>query len=43
MDWEKIVFEKVNRELLDFLDKSPTSFHAVANMGAMLELYLIPI
>ncbi|MCI8658760.1 MAG: M18 family aminopeptidase [Lachnospiraceae bacterium] len=37
MDWEKIVFEKVNRELLDFLDKSPTSFHAVANMGAMLE------
>ena len=29
--------EKVNRELLEFLDSSPTSFHAVANMKAMLE------
>lgn len=30
-------FDKINRELLDFLDNSPTSFHAVANMRAMLE------
>ncbi len=29
--------KQINRELLDFLDASPTSFHAVANMGAMLE------
>lgn len=37
MNWEKSVFEGINRELLDFLDKSPTSFHAVANMREMLE------
>ena len=30
-------FDKINQELLDFLDNSPTSFHAVANMRAMLE------
>lgn len=28
---------KINRELLEFLDNSPTGFHAVANMKAMLE------
>ena len=30
-------FEEVNRELLAFLDNSPSSFHAVANMAQMLE------
>ena len=30
-------FDQVNRELLAFLDASPTSFHAVASMGDMLE------
>ena len=29
--------EMINQELLDFLDHSPTSFHATANMAAMLE------
>ena len=28
---------KINQELLDFLDGSPTSFHAVAEMKAMLD------
>lgn len=32
-----IPFEKINQELLSFLDNSPTSFHAVANMQAELE------
>lgn len=31
------MFETINQELLEFLNHSPTSFHAVANMGAMLE------
>ncbi len=30
-------FEQVNRELLAFLDASPSSFHAVENMKEMLE------
>ena len=30
-------FEKTNQELMEFLDNSPSSFHAVANMKAMLE------
>lgn len=30
-------YEKTNQELLAFLDSSPSSFHAVANMKAMLE------
>lgn len=30
-------YERINRELLEFLDNSPSSFHAVANMKAMLE------
>ncbi len=30
-------YEEVNRQLLTFLDDSPSSFHAVANMKAMLE------
>lgn len=29
--------EEINRELLAFLDASPTSFHAAANMSRMLE------
>ncbi len=33
----KRAFEEINQELLDFLDHSPTSFHAVANMREMLE------
>ena len=37
MNWEKSVFQEINQELLDFLDRSPTSFHAVANMGRMLK------
>lgn len=32
-----IAFDEINRELLTFLDNSPSSFHAVANMKAMLE------
>ena len=31
------MFETINQELLEFLNHSPTSFHAVANMGARLE------
>lgn len=34
---EKTTVEKVNRELLDFLNISPTSFHAVANMEKLLK------
>ena len=34
---EKFEFDSTNRELLAFLDNSPSSFHAVANMKAMLE------
>lgn len=30
-------YEGINQELLAFLDSSPSSFHAVANMKAMLE------
>jgi len=32
-----ISFDEINQELLSFLDASPTSFHAVANMAAMLD------
>lgn len=35
-EWEKS-FQETNQELLDFLDSSPTSFHAVANMEKMLK------
>ncbi len=34
---QNIAFDQINRELLTFLDNSPTSFHAVANMKAELE------
>lgn len=37
MSGEKFEFDRINRELLDFLDGSPSSFHAVANMKDMLE------
>lgn len=37
MKERKESFEKFNGELLNFLDNSPTSFHAVANMRNMLE------
>lgn len=37
MDQQKEIFEKINQELLAFLDSSPTSFHAVENMKSMLE------
>ena len=30
-------FQKTAKELLDFIEKSPTCFHAVVNIGAMLE------
>ena len=30
-------FQKTAREMLDFIEKSPTCFHAVANIGTMLE------
>ena len=32
-------FQKTAKEMLDFIEKSPTCFHAVANIGAMLEVY----
>ena len=32
-----MAFDSINKELLDFLDNSPSSFHAVANMKDMLE------
>lgn len=34
---EKTDFLNLNQELLAFLDSSPTSFHAAANMAAMLD------
>ncbi|MDO4266869.1 MAG: M18 family aminopeptidase [Eubacteriales bacterium] len=34
---EQLNFEKTNQELLAFLDGSPSSFHAAANMKTMLE------
>ena len=37
MTEKKEIFEEMNRELLAFLDNSPTSFHAVENMKSMLE------
>lgn len=37
MDQKNIAFDRINRELLEFLDNSPSSFHAVANMKDMLE------
>ena len=30
-------FQKTAKEMLDFIEKSPTCFHAVVNIGAMLE------
>ncbi|MCI8270457.1 MAG: M18 family aminopeptidase [Lachnospiraceae bacterium] len=36
MTERKNSFQEINRELLDFLDSSPTSFHAVANMEELL-------
>ena len=30
-------FQKTAKEMLDFIEKSPTCFHAAANIGAMLE------
>ena len=30
-------FQKTAKEMLDFIEKSPTCFHAVANIGKMLE------
>lgn len=37
MNEKNFAYEEVNRELLEFLDSSPSSFHAVANMKGMLE------
>lgn len=37
MTEKKEIFEEMNRELLAFLDNSPTSFHVVENMKSMLE------
>ncbi len=34
---EKTTMEKINGALLDFLEKSPSAYHAVANMAEMLE------
>ena len=34
---KQFAFEEINRELLTFLDESPSSFHAVENMKSMLE------
>ena len=38
-DWMIIMndFQKTAKEMLDFITKSPTCFHAVANLGEMLE------
>lgn len=33
---EKIGMETINQNLLDFLERSPSSYHAVANMAAVL-------
>lgn len=33
----QFAFEEINKELLTFLDESPSSFHAVKNMKGMLE------
>ncbi len=37
VNWDVYGYEEVNRELLDFVDRSPNSFFAIANMAAMLE------
>ncbi len=37
MSEKRFAFDEVNQELLAFLDDSPSSFHAVANMVQMLE------
>ncbi len=37
MSGKDLAFESINKELLEFLDNSPSSFHAVANMKDMLE------
>lgn len=37
MEENTIAFEEINQDLLDFLNNSPTCFHAVANMKAELE------
>lgn len=37
MSQREFAFEKINQELLEFLDNSPSSFHAVENMKQMLE------
>ncbi|MEW4415185.1 M18 family aminopeptidase [Clostridium sp. AN503] len=37
MSETNMAFDSINKELLDFLDNSPSSFHAVANMKDMLE------
>lgn len=37
MNIQKIAFEEINGRLLEFLDSSPTSFHAVAGMKERLE------
>lgn len=37
MSKKDFVFDEINRELLEFLDNSPSSFHAVANMEALLD------
>lgn len=37
MSKKDFAFDEINRELLEFLDNSPSSFHAVANMEALLD------
>ena len=32
-----MMFENINEGLLDFLEKSPTAFHAVSNIRAALQ------
>lgn len=34
---EKMNMESINQKLLDFLEKSPSAYHAVANMAGMLD------